>query len=135
MILATKLADEGLVNPTTELVDECLVNLATQLTDESLLNRAMELAEDNEIAIGEINAMMNPTINIVDVNFDEELLANGEWLQIMQQKHHIDMMLFGEITPLESANQEEDNLFAATHASKEVEEIEIEAKAKKEAYK
>ena len=57
--------------------------------------------------------MVNPTINIVDVNFDEELLVNDKWLQVMQQKHHIGMMLFGEIIPLEFENQVEDNLFAA----------------------
>jgi len=32
---------------------------------------------------------------------------NDEWLQGMQQKHHIDMMLFGEIV--------EDSLFATVH--------------------
>jgi len=40
---------------------------------------------------------VNQAINIADVKFDEENLANDEWLQVMQQKHHIDTMLFGEI--------------------------------------
>jgi len=34
---------------------------------------------------------------------------------MMQQKHHIDMMLFGEKIPLEIV---EDNLFVATQVSK-----------------
>lgn len=54
--------------------------------------------------------MMNPTINIVDANFDEDVLTKYEWLQMIQQKHHIDMMLFGEIIPLEYENQVEDNM-------------------------
>ena len=52
----------------------------------------------------------------------------------MQQKHHIGMMLFSVKTPIESL---EDNLFAATQISKEVEEtkIETEEEAKKESHK
>jgi len=67
--------------------------------------------------------MVNPTIK-----FDE-------WFKMMQQKHHIYMMLFLEKNQLESKNQVEDNLFAAAHVSKEVKETEIEAEAKKEAHK
>lgn len=111
MIPATKLADENLVILAIELVDENLMNPTTKLTDESLVNRATELVDDSEAAIEAINAMVNTTINIVDVKFDEECLANDEWLQVMQKKHHIDMMLFSEKIPLESV---EDNLFVAT---------------------
>lgn len=59
----------------------------------------------------------------------------------MQQKNHIDMILFGEIISLEFENQVEDNLSTTTHVSKEVEEtkrdieIEIEVEEKKEAHK
>lgn len=40
------------------------------------MNPTKNLAEDNEASVGAVNAMVNPTINIVDVNFDEESLAN-----------------------------------------------------------
>lgn len=73
--------------------------------------------------------MVNTSINISDVTFDEELLGKDEWLQVMQQKHHIDMMLFGETV--------EGNLFAAAQVNTKVKktDTEIEAKAKKEAQK
>jgi len=92
MCLLLKNYIEGLMNPTTELADESLVNLTT------------ELVEDNETAIGAVYAKVNEAINIANVKFDEDNLANDEWLQVMQQKHHIDMMLFGEAV--------EDNMFA-----------------------
>jgi len=54
--------------------------------------------------------MVNPTIKITDVNFDEELFANDEWLQVIQHKDHIDITLFGEIIPLETTNQVKNKL-------------------------
>ena len=102
------------------------------------MNPTIELVDDSEALIELVNAMVNPTINIVDVNFDEDLLTNDEWLQIMQQKHHIDMM-FGEIIPLEAENQMEDNMSATTQVSTPVIEIKtetmLEAKPNKEAHK
>lgn len=57
----------------------------------------------------------------------------------MQQKHHIDMMLFGEIIPRESESQVEDNVSLAPQFSIKVEETETdrkrEAETKKEALK
>jgi len=66
--IATKLANDNLVNPTTELAGEISVNLAT------------ELDEDNEVSVEVANFMVNPSINIVDVNFDEDLLTKDEKL-------------------------------------------------------
>lgn len=99
-----------MVNPITELANDDLVILTTELADENLVNPTTELGEDNETAITTINAMMNSTINILDLKFDEESLANDEWLQVMQQKHHIDMMIFGEVV--------EDELFASAQVNK-----------------
>ena len=82
--------------------------------------------------------MVNLVINIDDVNFDREFLAKYDWLQMVQQKHHINMMQFCEMIPLELV---EDNLFAEAQVSTEVEEtvtdtdIEIEAKPNKKAHK
>lgn len=76
---------------------------------------------------------------MIVINFNGNLLANDEWLQMMQQKHHIDMILFGERIPLESENKMEENLFAVTQVSKEAEETKtetettIEAETKKKA--
>jgi len=77
---------------------------ANSVADENLVNLAKKLANESEDAIGVVNDMVNPRINIVDVNFDEELLAKDEWLHMMQHKHHIDMMLFGERITLEYEN-------------------------------
>jgi len=67
--IETELANENLVNPTTELADEILVNLATKPT------------ENNEVDIEAANVMLTPTINIPNVNFDEDFLTKGECLQ------------------------------------------------------
>jgi len=86
VIAATELADEYMMNLAIELVDDNLLNPTIELDDESLVKLTRELADDNETANGAINAMINPVINIFDVNFDEELLANDELLQVMQHK-------------------------------------------------
>lgn len=134
VIPATKLAHEGLVNQTTALADEILVNWAIKLANKDLVNPAIELvdedmvklttelAEDNETVIGVVYVKVNPTKNIVDVNFDEELLANDEWLQVMHQKHHINVILFCETV--------EDNMFVVAQVS-----IETYEEEKKEAQK
>ena len=41
---------------------------------------------------------------------------------MMQQRHYIDMMLFGEIIPLKYENKVEDNLSTAAQVSTEEEE-------------
>ena len=48
--------------------------------NEDLVNPTTVLVDDSEAIIGVVNAMMNPTINIFDVNFDEDLLTKDEWL-------------------------------------------------------
>ena len=58
--------------------------------------------------------------NYVDINFDEEQLTGDEWLHMMQQKQIIEMLLFGEISPLFSRIQVENNLFVATNVGKNV---------------
>lgn len=55
---------------------------------------------------------MDPTIEIVGVNLDEEQCTTDEWLYMRQQKRLIDMMLFGVINPLAYRNQVEENMFA-----------------------
>lgn len=70
--------------------------------DEDLVNPVTKLANNSEVSIGEVSVMVNPTIQYVDLNFDEDLLLNDEWLQMMLQKHDIDMMLFSEKIPFES---------------------------------
>lgn len=97
----------------------------------NLVSPATKLADDSETAIGAFNVMVNPTINIVDVKFDEELLAKYEWLQLMQQKHDIDMMLFSEKKPLESETQVEDTLFAVSHVSEEIKETKTKEEGEK----
>jgi len=109
-------------NPTTELADEDLKILATEIADEVLMIPATELADE----------MVNPMIDMADVNFDNEIFANDDWLQMMQQKYDIDMMLFGEITPLQLV---EDNLFAAAQVSEEEAEKKTETKQKEETEK
>lgn len=104
---ATELADEDLKIPVIEIADEVLMIPATKLADE----------------------MVNPMINMDDVNFDNEILANNDCLQMMQQKYDIDMMLFGEIIPLQLV---EDNLFAAAQVSDEKAETETKTKIKVE---
>lgn len=52
--------------------------------------------------------MVNPTIQFAYVRFDEDLLPNDEWLQMMQQKHDINILIFGERIALESTNQVEE---------------------------
>jgi len=128
VILAAKLAhDNNMMISATKLVDESLMNRATEFANENLVNPAIELVHDGETAIRVVNDMVNLAINITDVKFDEELLANDEWLEGMQQKHYIDMMLLGEI--------EEDNLVATSQVITEIKktDMELEAKAKKEA--
>lgn len=113
-----------------------ITNDIIQLVDDNMVNPIKELANESEAAIGAVNAMVNLAINIVDVNFDEDLLTKDECLQMMQQKHHIDMMLFGATIPLESKNQVEDNLSSSQRKRRETQiEKEIEAEAKKEAHK
>ena len=51
---------------------------------------------------GEATNSMDPTIEIVDAKFDKEKLTSDEWLQMMQQKCLIDMLLFGKRSPLVS---------------------------------
>ena len=102
IIPATEFVDDDLLIPPTELVDDVLMNPATQLANENLM---------------------------VDVHFDNEFLANDDWLQTMQQKHDIDMMLFGEIIPLQLV---EDNPFAATQVSEEETEKKIKTEIKAE---
>jgi len=53
--------------------------------------------------------MVNPTIQFVDVQFDEIMFPNDEWLQMVQQKHEIEIMLFGERTSLETESQVKEN--------------------------
>ena len=77
-----------------------------------------------------IEYMVNPETNIVD--FDREFLANDDWLQMMQQKYDIDMMLFGEITPLQLV---EDNLFAAAQVSEEEAEKKTETETEEDTAK
>lgn len=72
--------DEDLVNQGEEIADENLVNPATKLAHEILVNVPRDLDDESETVIGVVNVMVNPTINIAHVNFDEELLANDEWL-------------------------------------------------------
>lgn len=55
--------------------------------------------------------MVNPTVQFVDVQLDEIMFPSDEWLQMVQQKHEIEMMLFGERDSLETENQVEENLF------------------------
>lgn len=52
----------------------------------------------------------------VDVNFDEHNLTSDEWLHMMQQNECIDILLFGEGSPLVTRSQVEENLFATTEA-------------------
>ena len=105
--------DEDLLIPATWIADEDLVIPATELVDDEMVNPAMQLVDENLM---------------VDVNFDNEFLTNDYWLQMMQQKYDIDMMLFGEITPLQLV---EDNPFAALQVSGK----ETETEAKKEVCK
>lgn len=56
-------------------LDENLVNLAKKLVDHNLANPAIVIFDDNEVVIGVVNVIVNPTINIVDVNFDQNMLA------------------------------------------------------------
>lgn len=111
--LATKLIDEILVNPTVKIADENLVNPTIELADEILVNPIIDLADDSEISIVAVNTFVNPKISIAHVRFDEGLLPKHEWLQMMQQRHYIDMMLFGEIISLKYENKVEDNLSTA----------------------
>ena len=67
MILATQRADDVLMNPATELVDDMVI-LAKELADDDMMNPTTYFAED----------MVNPMINIVHVNFDNEFLANDD---------------------------------------------------------
>ena len=77
---ATKLVEDNLANPTKELVEDNLVKPTTELSDEILVNPAKELVDDNETTIGAVDTMVNLTKNISNIKFDEELLANDEWL-------------------------------------------------------
>lgn len=107
--------NEYFVYRATKIAHEDLVNLATKLAHEILVNLERDLVDDSVTSIGVVNAMDNPPINIAKLNFDEELLANDEWLHVMSQKHHIGMMLFSDIISLESENQVEGSLFAVAH--------------------
>jgi len=82
-----------------------------------LVNPSTILVNDSEGAIRVVNAMVNPTINIIDVKFDEELLANDEWLHMMQQKHIKLLCNLG--SPLRHEIQVEENIFEVI---KEIEE-------------
>lgn len=82
----------------------------------------------NNVANGETSLL--PVIEIIGVNFDEELFISDEWLQMMQHKYLIDMLLFGEKNPLVSPNQVEENLFADAGVENQV--YETSAKSKKE---
>jgi len=62
----------------------------------------------------ETSSLVDPIIGIVDVKFDEEPLNGDEWLHIMQQKEHIDMLLFGERNPHVIGRKVEDNMFVET---------------------
>ena len=122
VIVEKELVDENFVIPSTEFVDDNLVIPTTELADDNFVNQTIEPDDDSEAFIGAINVMVNPTIQFADVRFDEDLLPNDELLQMMQQKHHIDMMLFNETNPLESRNQVEENLFTVAQVSEEVED-------------
>jgi len=115
-----------------EHIDSSKSHLAQPQVDQDLVNPARVLDDDNEVIIGAARVMVNPTIQFVDVQFNEDQLANDEWLQMMQQKHLIDMMLFSERSPLSSENQVEDNLFGETCLSKELEAIEEKKEMKEE---
>lgn len=73
---------------------------------------------------------MEPKIEIFHLNFDEDECTSDEWLQMVQQKHLIDVFLFGLTNPLLFKNQVDENLFAEV----EVENPDYEAstKSKKE---
>jgi len=75
----------------------------------------------------ETSGLVDPTIGIVGVKFDEEPLTGNEWLHMMQRKEHIDMWLFGKRNPLVIGNQVEDNMFAAAEVGKREENENYEA--------
>jgi len=54
----------------------------------------------DNVANGEAHVLEDPTIEIANVKFDEEQLTCDEWLKMMQHKHLIDTLLFGERIPL-----------------------------------
>ena len=93
------------------------------------MNPTIVFVDDNEVGIGATNFMLNLAMKFVDVKFDQEQLAKDEWLQMMQHKHHIDMMLFSERSPLDTENQVEDTLSVATCICKELEAREVEKEA------
>ena len=69
-----------------------------------------------------------PTIEWMKIMLiDEEPLTGDESLHMMQQKEHIDMLLFGERNPLVFGSQVVSNMFAATDVC-----ITVEKKEKKE---
>lgn len=107
------------------------MNTTRNLTKENLVNPTTQLS------IRAVTTMVNSTINIVHVNIDEDFFTKIEQLQKLQEKHHIDMMLFGEIILLESEKKLRDNLSATTQVSTEVKgrKTQIDVEAKKEAHK
>ena len=52
--------------------------------DDHLVNTTKKVVDESEFSIGVANGMVNPAIEIFDVSFDEEELANDEPLHMMQ---------------------------------------------------
>jgi len=59
-----------------------------------------------------------------EVKFDDNYVSHDEWLNMMHEKHLIDQLLFVEKSCLPPyTNQMQDNMFAATELTKEVEDM------------
>ena len=78
------------------------------------------------------SSLVDLTIGIVNVKFDEEPLTGDEWLHMMQHKEHIDMLLFGEKIPLVYGNQVEDIMFVVAEVGKMAENENYDAMIAKE---
>lgn len=68
---------------------------------DGVLRAGANFGIDN-VANGKETDLVDLAIEIVDVNFDKEEFTNDEWLDMIQQKHLIDRLLFGERIPLAS---------------------------------
>lgn len=54
----------------------------------------------DNVANGGESGLVDLAIEIADVNFDKEQFTSDEWLDMIQQKHLIDTLLFGKISHL-----------------------------------
>jgi len=70
---------------------------------------------------GERSYLVGQASEVVDDNFDGEQLTSYRWLHMMQGKHFIDMLLFGERNSIVFGNQVERNFFAVVEVNKKVE--------------